>query len=312
LRILWESRPFIAQTNQCLSLLREKKERAGVMEAGKHRNQPTSWPWPVIDQPVDISTLLLREWKHAGDSPIIAGRPRTRRGAPLPQPAYLLKVGRDAIGERLYALAARHFALPSAIVTWTTASDLHEAAIRFEPGAWRPQRLDPALGVAIAAGRSVSLHNPLDYYRHLALSAFLDDYDGAEFLVSQGWLFRIDAAAVGWHLFDVYLRQVIQPEERHTSEVPASLSSLIQVTTEGIRKDPAPAYQVYIEMMAQIAAWTELPAALADDLRTCPAAACQLLPTEVQEALPQEIPSLADAVEAYLRQQQHAITWLFL
>src|SRR5690242_10441128 len=96
------------------------------------------WSWAGIDAPVDIDALVLRDWKHRGDSPIIAARPRKPRGAPLPAPTYFVKVGRDAIGERLYSLAARHFGLPSAVVSWTTAADLHEAAIRFEPDAWWP------------------------------------------------------------------------------------------------------------------------------------------------------------------------------
>lgn len=276
--------------------------------------QHSRWHWPLIDQPVDTRSLVMQEWKHAGDSPIIAARPRKRPGQPTPPSAYLLKVGRDALGERLYALAARHFHLPSAVIWWTTSADLPEVAIRFEPAAWRPQRIDPVVGLATLEGREARLCNPLDYYRHLALSDLLGEDDGVEFMVCEDVLFRIDAAGTGWTLFSFLLQQFLQPEGGTGTAYPLDLSPLAQATLDGLRQE-ASGYQVYREMLAEIVAWTELPGFLADDLRTCPAARCQFIPAVVGAAFHREIPplsGLADAVEVYLRHQQDAIKGLLL
>jgi hypothetical protein len=279
----------------------------GQMSAGHHAQQ-TGWSWPLLDQPVDVSALILREWTHEGDSPIIAARPRKQRGAPVPPPTYLLKVGRDAIGERLYSLAARHFDLPSAVVSWTTAAEVHEAAIRFEPDAWRPRRIDPEQGTATTNDQQVTLRNPLDYYRHLALSDLLGEYDGAEFMVWQETLFRIDAATTGWSLFAAYLRLLRHAADEDSTETPEPHSSLTLFTLDHLRTNAPTGAQVYLDMVARIVAWHDLPTVLATELRTCPAAQSLLLSPRacVQAALP----ALADAVEASLRQHQQVLKTL--
>lgn len=272
--------------------------------------QPAPWSWSLIDQPVDVSSLILREWKHAGDSPIIAARPRKPRGGPLPPPTFLLKAGRDAIGERLYSLAAYHFHLPSAVVAWTTRSDVPEAAIRFEPDAWRPRRIAPEQEVATTEERAVTLRNSLDYFRHLALSSLLGEYDGAEFMVWQQLLFRIDAAATGWTLFSFYLSRMHPSALRGNAEPQEDLSPLMRTTIDHLREETPPGYQAYLGMVAEIGAWDELPVHLANDLRTCPAAGCQFLsPVAFPWELP-SLPTLADAVEAYLRKSQRMLTAL--
>src|SRR5215472_10610517 len=86
---------------------------ASVIE---QRDQPSLWNWPEDDALVNLSTFVLKEWKHPGDSPIALARPRKRHGELTPPPAYLLKWGRDAIGERLYSLVACHLNLPSTVV----------------------------------------------------------------------------------------------------------------------------------------------------------------------------------------------------
>lgn len=185
---------------------------------------------------------------------------------------------------------------------WTTTTDMLEAAIRFEPAAWRPERIDPVQGTATTAEHSVRLRNPLDYYRHLALSDVLGEPDGAEFMVCEEVLFRIDAAAAGWFLFSFFVRQLLPSATEDGTAAPLDLSPQIRVTLEGLRRDAAPGYQVYVEMLSQIATWAEMPTYLAGDLRTCPAA----------EATYKEQPPLADAIEAYLRRQQLAIKTLLL
>lgn len=278
------------------------------------RQMPSSrWHWPQSDHPLDMSALIVCEWKHSGDSPMRAARPRKRPGHPMPPPSFLLKCGRDAIGERLYALVARHFDLPSAVVHWTTCADLPEVAIRFESAAWRPERIDPQHGIATADEQDVQLQNPSDYYRHLALGAFLDDYDGAEFLVCRDLLVRIDAAACGWSLFSSFLSNLFRPGGVGDTAPPVALSSLVRTTADGLQQETTQGYHLFLETLAEIVAWAELPTSLADDLRACPTAPCRLLPPDVEQFLhraPPTLSELADAIELYLRQQQQALTLL--
>lgn len=235
----------------------------------EQRDQPSLWQWPEDDSPVDLNTFVLKEWKHPGDSQIALARTRKRRSEPTPPPAYLLKWGRDAIGERIYFLVARHLKLPSAVVFWSIYPEMPEVAIRFEPDAWRPDTIDPATGLASSAARNVSLQNPLDYYRHLAISDFLGDVDGAEFMVRHEALFRIDAAAIGWRLFSSALNQLFYRTEERTRE---HATQSFRVTAENLRKYTPDGYQAYQDTLEQMAAWAGLPEQVAEDLRTCPAA----------------------------------------
>lgn len=273
----------------------------------EQREQPPLWQWPEDDSPVDLGVFILKEWKHPGDSQIAFARPRKRRGEPTPPPAYLLKWGRDAVGERIYSLVARHLKLPSAVVFWSIYPEMPEVAIRFEPDAWRPDAIDPATSLARSAGRTVSLRNSLDYYRHLAISDFLGDVDGVEFMVRQEVLFRIDAAAVGWRLFSSALNQLFyRTQERPTEHA----TQAFRVTAEHLREHTPDGYQAYQDTLEQMAAWAGLQEQVAEDLRTCPAAGALLFPAPLAGSVLGEAPSLsvfADAVDASLCQQQIAI-----
>lgn len=282
------------------------------MRSDGFSTEVSCWKWPTLDQPVELSGYVLREWKHPGDSPMLSARPRKKRGARAPLPDWLIKGGRDAVGERLYSLAACHFHLPSAVVFWTIQPDEPLAAIRFEPDAWRPRRIDPERGLAFAEGEGTPLDNPQDYYCHLALSDLLGEYDGAEFMVRGGTLFRIDAASTGWTYVAEALTQFLHPEETET-ERPLFLASAFRATVEGLQRASPPGCQVYLDACAQIAAWAELPEQLAADVRTCPAAASSLVPAFLGVLGPREAPTvaqLADGVEAFLRRQWEALTRL--
>ncbi len=286
-------------------------EKEVTMRSDGFSTEVAGWEWPPLDQPVELSRYVLREWQHTGDSPMLSARPRKTRGAKEPLPAWLIKEGRDAVGERLYALAACHFQLPSAVVRWTPHPRKLQAAIRFEPDAWRPRQIDPERGLAFAEDEGTPLDNPQDYYRHLALSDLLGEYDGAEFMVSGSTLFRIDAASTGWACVAQALSQYLYPEEAVTR--PPFLASAFQATVEGLARDSQEGLRCYLDACAQMAAWVELPERLAADMRTCPAAGSYPLPAVFGLLWPKAAPTmaqLADEIETFLRRQREVLMGL--
>src|SRR5581483_7580038 len=116
------------------------------------RPEQSAWTWPVDDQtPVDITSYYVSKYSKGGLSYWV-GAARSigstaqdweqRRKAPI---AYLLKVGSDAIHERLYYRIARALDLPQQHVFWAVTppyTDLVAAAIQFEPEAFFPKSID--------------------------------------------------------------------------------------------------------------------------------------------------------------------------
>jgi hypothetical protein len=187
-----------------------------------------TWDWPEDDTPLCLDDFVLRRWQaHTGDSVIVRAFPQRPNGAIGKRPTYLLKYGADAIGERIYSVLARRLRLPSEVVRWTSEPTLLEAAIRFEPRAHRPRRIDPAHAIATdERGRGEPIHNPLDYAAHLALSQVLGEADGVEVMLRDGVLFRIDAADVGSGVFSAalaeHVRRALDPA--HSTPLPQSRS----------------------------------------------------------------------------------------
>ncbi|HLV97680.1 MAG TPA: hypothetical protein VKT82_03290 [Ktedonobacterales bacterium] len=268
------------------------------------------WDWSTDDQPVELQPFLVQEWKHDGDSRKGEARPHRRRGEAKPPPTYLLKWGRDAIGERVYSAVARHLNMPSTVVRWTTYPDLPEAAIRFEPDAWRPEDISVERGLASLQGRVEFLLNPLDYYRHLALSMVLGEYDGEEFMVRQQVLFRIDAASVGWTLagkaFDLLGNKAAGKQadpSRRVRDFGRYITSIQQHEPYG--------EQPFVETLQYLAEWADLPDQVGAEILACPAVRSFILPKKMAQAskVPSRsmIPLIAEVAASYLRQQQQAI-----
>jgi hypothetical protein len=268
------------------------------------------WDWSTDDQPVDLQPFLVQEWKHDGDSRKGVARPHRRRGEPKPPPTYLLKWGRDAIGERVYSVVARHLNLPSAVVRWTTYPDLPEAAIRFEPDAWWPEDISVERGLASLKERVESLLNPLDYYRHLALSMVLGEYDGEEFMVRQQVLFRIDAASVGWTLageaFDLLGTKAAEKQ----ADPPRRVRDFGSYVTSIQQHEPS-GEQPFVETLEHLAEWANLPDQVSAEILACPAVRSFIFPKRMVHAYktpPRSvIPLIAEVAASYLRQQQQAI-----
>jgi hypothetical protein len=239
----------------------------------QHMDKLADWPWPDGDVPVDLRPYVLREWtEHRGDSPITLARPRKRRGAAVPPPAYLLKKAASAIGERAYYLLARFLDLPSAIVSWADYRAFPVAAIRFEPAAWRPDKLDARSGIAQAGDRVERLLNPLDEYRHLALYQVLDEIDDTEFMVRDRILFRIDAASVGDALWRTVVRALCAavPDGPPLDSQISSRNSVVW-GDGGLRARRPHGHAVYMETLEHLARHPEWDEVVAHDLRTCPA-----------------------------------------
>lgn len=271
---------------------------------------PVPWDWPADDYPVDLQPLVVQEWKHDGDSPKGLARPHRRHGETLPPPTYLLKWGRDAIGERVYSAVARHLNMPNAVVRWTTYPDLPEAAIRFEPDAWRPEDISVERGLASLKGRVEPLLNPLDYYRHLALSMVLGEYDGEEFMVLQQVLFRIDAASVGWTLAGEAFDLLGNKAAGKQADPPRRVRDFGKYITSIQQHEPY-GEQPFVETLEHLAEWVGLPDQVSAEILACPAVRSFILPKKMAQAsivsTRSVIPLIAEVAASYLRQQQRAI-----
>jgi hypothetical protein len=161
----------------------------------------SQWQWNDPPEPVELSGLVIRLKPQQGDSATWLARRRKQPYTPEPSPRYLLKRGKDAINERIASWLAERYDLPHQVVRWTRENQYPEVAIRFEGAAYRPEKIDPPAGTATINGTVAPLHNLADYYRH-KVAAFLEEEDGEEFMLRDGFLFRIDAAATceGAHL----------------------------------------------------------------------------------------------------------------
>ncbi len=207
----------------------------------------------------------------------------------------------------MYSAVARHLNLPSAVVRWTTYPDLPEAAI---PDAWWPEDISVERGLASLKGRVESLLNPLDYYRHLALSMVLGEYDGEEFMVRQQVLFRIDAASVGWTLageaFDLLGTKAAEKQ----ADPPRRVRDFGRYITS-IQQEAPCGKQPFVETIEYLAEWAGLPDQVAAEILACPAVHSFVLPKSFAQtchiAAQSMMPFIAEAASSYLRQQQQAI-----
>ncbi len=177
---------------------------------------------------------------------------------------YLVKGGQDAIAERLSYLLARLLDLPHQQVAWGVRRGFGPAAaIRYEADAFRPERIDPEQGTATRGEEVLHLRNPSDYFRHVALAAFLQEADGEEFMIRNGVLFRIDAAAsLSLPLTNALLAHLQPP-------MPPPASHL-RITAE-VLAERRPAYlPIFLQTLAQLARMPDLIPRVEDDLRGCP------------------------------------------
>lgn len=260
-----------------MAVLVPLERNAGMDKNTSSHVVPVPWDWPADDHPIDLQPFVVQEWKHDGDSPKGLAHPHRQRGETIPPPTYLLKWGRDAIGERAYSVVARHLNVPSAVVWWTTAPDLPEAAIRFEPDAWRPEDISVERGQATLKERVEHLLNPLDYYRHLALGAVLGEHDGQEFLVRQQVLFRIDAAYVGWTFASaaiVLLGSKVAGKQAGPSYRVRDFEGLLT----SVQHHAPYGEQPFVETLEYLAEWAALPDQVATEILACPAVRSMIFP----------------------------------
>jgi hypothetical protein len=253
-------------------LKRDHCQRNALMDETSF--QLSKWTWPVSDHLLPLATFSLREWtEHKGDSPITLAFSRTpRRRGRSPHPAFLLKKGASAIGERTYYHLARYLDLPSAVVTWTDYAEIPVAAIRFEPAAWRPDKIDTESGTAISENRVELLANPLDYYRHLALCYAMDEADDTEFMVREDVLFRIDAASVGDALWSAVVSALSRDlSGKEPGDGGSQRHDSISWVGERLRSSEPQGYAIYMETLARIVSHPEWDEVIERDLRTCPA-----------------------------------------
>lgn len=161
------------------------------------------WEWPYIDA-VDIAQYSARRWSKGGDSEIMAlYAPGARTRTP---PHYLVKIGRDALSERLSSLVAQAMDLPFQRTTWGLFEQHILAAIQFEVEARYPERIEMSEGQASAARYSargrrhqppiVSLRNPQDFHALRVLRQVAGDLDSMEVMaLPDGTVFGIDGAS---------------------------------------------------------------------------------------------------------------------
>jgi hypothetical protein len=159
------------------------------------------WPWPDHDSIVALDPLVWIEWRRRGDShKWLAYDPDAwhalgRDATPL----WLLKVGADAVAERLTYLIARLIDLPCQHVFWGAADDMTIAAIRFIPDACSMRRLhhrQDGSPYVIVRRRRVRVQNERDCIGHVALQLLFMDLDGGECLIdpAYGIIVRVDGA----------------------------------------------------------------------------------------------------------------------
>src|SRR5215469_9012239 len=115
-------------------------------------SEQVAWEWPLDDQtPVDMTPYYVSKYHKGGLSYWVGAARRIgptaqdweqRRKAPI---TYLLKVGNDAIHERLYYVLARALNIAQQHVFWAIKppyKDLISVAIQFEQEAFFPKSID--------------------------------------------------------------------------------------------------------------------------------------------------------------------------
>lgn len=164
--------------------------------------EPPFWSWPVDDQtPVDITPYYVTKHVKSGLSYWVGAARRVgptaqeweqRRKAPI---IYLLKVGSDAIHERLYYVLARTLNLPQQHVFWAITpphNDLIAVAIQFEQDAFYPKRIDIPTKTAWYRRKSLAVSNAENFWRHDVLHYYCGTGDIHQAMIKGNVLFGID------------------------------------------------------------------------------------------------------------------------
>jgi len=232
------------------------------MELSLQTRQPEqpAWNWPLDDRaPVDITPYYVSKYSKGGLSYWV-GAARSigptaqdweqRRKAPI---VYLLKVGSDAIHERLYYRIARTLDLPQQHVFWAVTpphTDLVAAAIQFEPEAFFPKKIDVSTKTVLYRRRTYFVPNAEDFWRHDVLHYYCGSGDIHQAMVKGNMLFGIDAADCAFRA--PFLENYWQHYLDHYQA-----------------QDPARLPVIY-EMMQRIAHHSELPELVEQELREAP------------------------------------------
>jgi hypothetical protein len=160
------------------------------------------WPWPSDDPVINLNGFVLVEWKKRGDSDkFLAYDPAPwEEFGRSAQPHWLLKLGQDAVAERLTYLVSRALDLPCQHVFWGALGDSTVAAIRYVPTALplrRCHRRPNGSPYVIVNRRRIPIVNEHDTVGHVALQILFSDLDGGETLIDgkTGIMFRVDGAA---------------------------------------------------------------------------------------------------------------------
>ena len=224
------------------------------------QSDPSAWTWPQDDHtPIDITPYYVSKYAKKGLSYWV-GAARSigptiqdwehRRKAPI---VYLLKVGSDAIHERLYYSLARRLNLPQQHVFWAITpphTDLVAVAIQFEPEAFFPKRIDVAAKTVVYRRKIYAVPNAEDFWRHEVLHYYCGTGDIHQAMVKGTVLFGIDAADCTFHA--------------------PNLSHYWQVYLDHYQTHESTRLPVISDMMQRIAQHPELPDVVEHELRAAP------------------------------------------
>ena len=226
------------------------------------------WNWPLDDQtPVDITPYYVSKYPKGGLSYWVGAAHsigptaqdwELRRRAPI---VYLLKVGSDAIHERLYYVLARALKLPQQHVYWAVTppyTDLVAVAIQYEQEAFFPRRIDVPTKTAWYRRKSYFVANAEDFWRHDVLHYYCGTGDIHQAMIKEHVLFGIDAADCGFRVLflENYWKRFLDHYQSHD---PARLS-------------------VIDGMMQRIAQHPELPELIEQELVNAPGPVLKHLP----------------------------------
>ncbi len=254
--------------------------------------EQTLWDWPLDDQtPVDITPYYVSKYPKGGLSYWVGAARRIgptgqdweqRRKAPI---VYLLKVGSDAIHERLYYVLARMLNLPQQHVFWAVKSpytDLIAVAIQYEQEAFYPKRIDVQSKTALYRRKTYVVANADDYWRHDVLHHFCGTGDIHQAMVKGNILFGIDAAdcAFSAPFLDNYWQWYLDHYQTH---------------------DPA-RLPVIQEMMQRIALHPDLPERIEQEVENAPGPVLEYL-TRTQNRYSENMQIMYDELLHTLQKQ---------
>ena len=218
------------------------------------------WSWPLDDHtPIDITPYYVSKYPKSGMSYWIGAARyigptiddwEQRRKAPI---VYLLKVGSDAVHERLYYVLARILNLPQQHVFWAVTpphTDLIAVAIRYEQEAFYPKKIHVSTNTAVYRRKNYFVANAEDFWRHDVLHYYCGTGDIHQAMIKGNILFGIDAAdcAFGTPFLKNHWQQYLEHYQTH---------------------DQARLPVIY-EMMQRIARHSELPQRIEQELAYAP------------------------------------------